>query len=233
MFMTQKIRTLGHLIIRLSELGKAPTGLDLSAGRYIEWSWVAVHLPSNPGAVLDFGCGQSFVGLTAAMKDGDVTGLDRQPVHLSYRIDNLKIQTGDILDFDFGETRFDVIINCSSIEHVGLAGRYGSTEVPDGDLIAMERLRRLLKVPAGIMILTLPVGKDSVFPPLHRVYGSHRLDLLLRGFRVVKRGFWSKRPGVNVWTQVSERKAVAVQPSESFYALGLFVLKSDHSVSKK
>ena len=151
--------------------------------------------------------------------------LDLQPVHLSFKIENLKNQKGDLLDFDFCERRFDLVINCSSIEHVGLAGRYGSTDVPDGDLIAMGLLNHLLKVPNGIMILTVPVGKDAVFPPLHRVYGNERLNLLLRGFRVVKKEFWSKRVGLNIWTRVSQQEALATQPSECFYALGFFILK--------
>ena len=28
-------------------------------------------------------------------------------------------------------------MNCSSVEHVGLSGRYGSSERPDGDIEAM------------------------------------------------------------------------------------------------
>ena len=223
--MRQLIREFGHLVIRLSELGKSRMTLDLSGDRHLEWSWVAAHLPDNPGEVLDFGCGVTFLGLTAAMKGGEVIALDRQPVQMWCEKENLNIQIADILDFSFEEKKFDVILNCSSIEHVGLADRYDSTDVPDGDLVAMGRLRHLLRVPGGIMILTVPVGRDSVFPPFHRVYGNERLNLLLRGFRVVKKEFWSKRVGLNIWTRVSQQEALATQPSECFYALGFFILK--------
>lgn len=228
MVVRQIIRRLGHLILRLSNHGKRQNTPDLSGDRNVERAWVSAHLPDNPGAVLDFGCGEALLGLTAAMKGGEVTGFDRQQLHLPYAMASLRIQTGDILDFDFGDARFDVVINCSSIEHVGLAGRYGSPDVPDGDLLAMGRMRRLLKAPAGIMLLTVPVGQDAVFSPLHRVYGTRRLDLLLRGFRVAKEEFWSKRPGLNVWTQVSRQEALAIRPSKTFYSLGLFVLRPDH-----
>ncbi|MCL4460026.1 MAG: DUF268 domain-containing protein [Chloroflexi bacterium] len=215
------------LIVGLSGFYRSLTYPDLSGDRDIEWSWVAAHLPEEPGIVLDFGCGNAFLGLIAAMKGNTVTGLDLEQIRLPFKSDNLEIRSGDILSFDFGETRFDVIINCSSIEHVGLAGRYGSADVPDGDLMAMERLRGLLKVPTGTMILTVPVGKDSVFPPLHRVYGVQRLDLLLHGFQVIEKQFWSKRSDLNVWVEVSEEEALSLQPSESLYALGLFVLKPE------
>ena len=221
----QLIKILGHLIIRLSDFGKNPAILDLTGDRNIEWAWVVAHLPENPDAVLDFGCEESFLGLTAAVKGGDVTGLDIQKVHLSYHIDNFKIEKGDILNMDFGKTKFDVIINCSSIEHVGLAGRYNNPDVVDGDLMAMKRLRNLLKEPEGMMILTVPVAKDAVFPPWHRVYGTKRLHLLLRGFQIIKKEFWSKRSGRNVWVRVNEEEALAVQPSKTFYSLGCFILK--------
>jgi hypothetical protein len=221
------IGRLGQLAIRLSELRKDQTAIDLTGDRSVEWSWVAAHLSGNPGAVLDFGSGDAFLGLIAAMRGGRVTALDLQQVRLPYESRNLEMKRADILEMDSGGKKFDVIINCSSIEHVGLAGRYGSKDVFDGDLLAMHKLRELLKMPGGIMILTLPVGKDSVFPPWHRVYGTGRLPLLLRGFDVVKKEYWSKRPLKNVWMQVAEEDAFAVQPSESFYALGLFVLKAN------
>jgi len=78
------------------------------------------------------------------------------------------------------------------------------------------------------MLLTIPVGNDLVVRPWHRVYGIQRLGLLLKGFRVVDKEFWSKRPGSNSWIQVSEVEAFSVRASESFYALGMFVLEADN-----
>ena len=228
MFIRHITKRLGSFIVGLSELGKDASTLDLTGDRAVEWSWVASHIPAKPGKVLDFGCGDASLSLVAAVKGGDVIGLDQQQLHLPYKVKNLNIQKGDMLDFDFGEARFDVIINCSSIEHVGLAGRYGSKEVLDGDLYVMDRMKHLLKIPEGIMILAIPVGKDSIISPFHRVYGSKRLSMLLKGFSVVKKEFWSKRDGLNIWTQVSEEEALSVQPSKSFYALGLFILKTNN-----
>ena len=88
----QLIKILGHLIIRLSDFGKNPAILDLTGDRNIEWAWVAAHLPKNPGEVLDFGCEESFLGLTAAFKGGEVMSLDIQKIDLLYRIDNFKIK---------------------------------------------------------------------------------------------------------------------------------------------
>jgi len=125
---------------------------------------------------------------------------------------------------------FDLIINCSTVEHVGLVGRYGVTESrPNGDLEAMARLRELMK-PGGVMLLTIPVGQDAVFEPLCRVYGAQRLPQLLNGYTVEKEVFWVK-DDQNRWVLCDKEtaldfKALACSwdPMENVYALGCFVL---------
>lgn len=78
---------------------------------------------------------------------------------------------------------FDCILSISSYEHDGL-GRYGDPINPIGDLIAMEKTKKMLK-PGGILILAVPVGEDYVVWNAHRVYGAKRLPLLLKGWKVL------------------------------------------------
>ena len=229
MYIRKLAKSLGYFVIRLSDFGKKNAPLDLAGDRYLEWAWMVAHLPDNPGDVMDFGCGDAFLGLTAAIRGGNVVGFDRKPPRVPYFMDNLTMQAGDILDFDFKEVQFDIIMNCSSIEHVGLPGRYDSTNVPNGDLVGMDRLRKLLRPPDGTILLTVPVGQDAVFSPFHRVYGVRRLDLLLKGFHVIQQEFWTKRPDRNEWISVGKKEALTTQASSSFYALGFFILKSDVS----
>jgi len=110
------------------------------------------------------------------------------------------------------------------VEHVGITGRYGIGENrPDGDLEAMERLRRLLK-PKGVMLLTIPVGEDAVFAPLHRVYGEKRLPQLLDGLIIEKEEFWI-RDKIAHWT-LSDKATALKQPSQPYwFGLGLFSLR--------
>jgi len=198
--------------------------LDLRGDRDIEWSWVAANLPKSTGRVLDFGCGDSPLGLIAARSGYKVTSIDLQDITFLFEHPDLNFIRANILSFDFSQQPFDVIINCSSIEHVGLKGRYGSPDVPDGDLEAMECLRGLLKSD-GIMILTLPIGHDTVIRPLHRVYGLERLPRLLKGFTVRRKEFWIKNRE-NVWLQASESEALSVVPTRSLYVIGLYVLQT-------
>lgn len=196
---------------------------NLEGDRDIEWSWVAGNLNRLCGKVLDFGCGYSPMGIIAHRMGHTVTAVDLQSISHPFILPGFEFKQGDIRRLDLGEANFDIVINCSSIEHVGISGRYGSDDAVDGDLWAMECLRHLLK-PLGIMILTLPVGQDSVFPPLHRVYGNERLPRLLKGLKPQRQEFWVKNNS-NRWMLSDEVTALRVEASESFYALGLFVLQ--------
>jgi hypothetical protein len=143
------------------------------------------------------------------------------PPALDYSHGRVTSVEADILDHPLGERRFDQIINCSSVEHVGLAGRYGSGQVPDGDLEAMAILRKAL-APGGRMILTIPVGRDQVCAPFHRIYGEERLPRLLDGYAVAEQQFWVRR--ATAWEPAGLSEALATTGSRSFYSLGLFVL---------
>jgi 2-polyprenyl-3-methyl-5-hydroxy-6-metoxy-1,4-benzoquinol methylase len=199
-------------------------GLDLAGDRDVEWSWVAAHMGSGPGAALDFGNGGSALGFIAAERGFDVTAVDLEAVTWPYAHERLRFVRGDLFDLPLAKAGFDLVLNCSAIEHVGLPGRYGVSEArPDGDLDAMARMRDLMK-PGAVMLLTVPIGRDAVFAPLHRVYGAERLPRLLSEFTVASRAFWLKR-GENRWIAAPEADALAFEPRERLYAIGCFVLR--------
>ncbi|MEI6916447.1 MAG: DUF268 domain-containing protein, partial [Armatimonadota bacterium] len=131
----------------------------------------------------------------------------------------------DVLKLDPAELQFDVILSCSTIEHVGLSGRYNSNEAEDGDVDAMRHMRKLMK-PGGKMILTLSVGRDEVFRPFHRVYGPVRLPLLLEGYKILDEFYWRK-DGANVWQRCSKDEAFLEQGSLRYYGLGFCVLEAE------
>jgi SAM-dependent methyltransferase len=196
-------------------------GPSLSGDRWVEWSFCMSRLAGGPGRTLDFGAGNGFLALAAAQRGHDVVAFDRLPTEAEFEHPRVRAVQGDVLMHDFGDERYDQIINCSSVEHVGLGGRYGSSDAPEGDLAAMAVLRGAL-TPEGRMILTVPVGRDLVAAPLHRIYGAVRLPRLLDGFAVIEEQYWRKDGGA--WQQTERVQALDVQGSESFYALGLFTL---------
>jgi len=86
-------------------------------------------------------------------------------------------------EFAQNPRQFDSALSISSFEHDGL-GRYGDPIDPEGDLVAMRKMKRILK-PGGLLFLALPVGKDIIVWNAHRVYGRYRLPLLLQGWKLV------------------------------------------------
>ena len=222
----------GHLVRHMKRwLRGSRTSINLEGDRDIEWSWVAAHLPSGPGEALDFGSGGSHLGLIAAQRGFHVTSIDLEPIERPYIHPHLSFISGDLLKIPLPSGRFDLVINCSTVEHVGIAGRYGVTEsAPSGDLQAMARLRELMK-PGAAMLLTIPLGQDTLFATLCRVYGKQRLPLLLEGYTVQNESCWVK-DSKNQWVLSTRDAALSFKasagswdPLENVYALGCFVLR--------
>lgn len=198
-------------------------GPGLAGDRWVEWSFCMARLADGPGTTMDFGAAIGFVSLAAAQRGHEVVALDREPPAFDFEHPGVRHVQADILDRPLAGQRFDQIINCSSVEHVGLAGRYGSSNRPDGDVEAMGIMADML-APGGRMILTIPVGRDAVWPPLHRIYGEQRLPRLLERYEIAEEQYWCKDPAAPLWRQADRAQALAVEGSQAFYAIGLFVL---------
>jgi|SRR5579859_485967 len=200
-----------------------PPPPNLEGDRYIEYSWVAAQVPAGPGQALDFGCGYSWMGLLAARRGYHVTAIDLRDISWPYFHAALDFSRCDLFELRDRLPSLDLIICCSTIEHVGLSDRYDAGRPRrQTDRDAMDLLHHLLK-PAGIMLLTLPVGQDKDVVPFHRVYGEQRLPLLLERFDILQREFWVKS-SENRWIIAEEQEALQQVPSMSYYGLGLFKL---------
>lgn len=214
------------ILIRFYHRVMEPPPPNLRGDRHIEYSWIVANMPEGPGKALDFGTGPgwSWMGLVAARKGFEVIGVDIQPAAWPYVHPAFRFVQGDIFKLNLPSEHFDLIINCSSIEHVGLAGHYkGTKSRPDGDLEAMAVLKNILKIGKDIL-LTIPVGRDRIFRPLHRVYGEKRLPILIEGWEVMKEEYWVK-DDMNRWICVEKAVALNKEPIEHCYGLGLFILR--------
>ena len=94
-----------------------------------------------------------------------------------------RIQTMTVSEWENNRPRFDIAWSISSFEHDGL-GMYGDPLDPDGDLKAMQHMKDVVK-PGGLLFLSLPVGTDKVIFNNARIYGRHRLPLLMDGWEEI------------------------------------------------
>lgn len=197
-------------------------GFDLDGEKLIDWGWICTSLPSGPKRALEIGPGKSPIIPAMLCLGYQVTAVDTSADPTSI-LGGFDFVPGDFAKFS-SEEKFDVIVACSVVEHLGLTGRYNSTEDVDGDLRAMRQIRNLLQ-PSGKLLITIPVGRDALHKPWHRVYGRERLPKLLEGFEVVRSQFFQKEPG-RAWYATTQEKALDTPVDIRRYALGEMILKS-------
>lgn len=226
-------RWLLNLIVKLKRTIISPgrSYADISDERNVEWSFLSEEMPNGPGKAIEFGCEGGYMSLAAARKGFHVIANDLQEQAFGWQHPSVDFCKGDFLKLTFPRNHFDLAINCSSVEHVGVAGRYGIvTDLDDGDIQAMDRLAEILK-PGGVLLMTAPCGRDAVLAPWCRVYGSRRLSRLFQSFNIEKEEYWTKDMR-NRWVQSNRETALNFQPRydrfdphRCAYALGCFVLR--------
>lgn len=216
----------GNRLHALAARVERSSGPTLAGDRDIEWSWVAARIRREPGRVLDFGPGLGFLTLAAASLGHEVVAVDLEPREFRFDHPRVHYMQGDFNRVDLDCDSFDQALVCSTIEHVGVGGRYGASADEEADVAAMRRLATLLR-PEAELLLTLPVGRDAGFPPYHRVYGERRLPRLLEGFDSVEQEYWAKVDG-RLWSPVDRQRALVEEASPSYYALGLLRLRVRH-----
>jgi SAM-dependent methyltransferase len=230
-FLVRATASAGWHLTRLSTRLQTHQGSTASDGRHertlvgerdLEWAWTLAHVHRGPGRVLDFGSGNGRLALGASFSGNHAVAVDLEHEQYLFRGHEIEYVQGDFNELDFKPASFDQILNCSSIEHVGLAGRYGSPDDQDGDLRAMAKMAGLLR-PGGDMVLSIPVGRDAVYSPWHRVYGEERLPQLLERWDVAEESYWAKRD-TEKYEPVTREQALADHGSATYYALGLYVV---------
>ena len=105
-----------------SVIPASPVLKNIDGERHVEWSFLSKEMPDGPGEAMDFGCENGYMSLLAAEKGFRVLALDLEHQNFAFQHPNIKFQLGDFLKLDLPENYFDLVVNCSSVEHVGVAG---------------------------------------------------------------------------------------------------------------
>jgi SAM-dependent methyltransferase len=195
-------------------IGIAGLVVDLDAvngallnSRIVEYPYVIERLHSlEAGRALDVGATDSGNILAPALvaMGWEVWGIDMRP----FRLDLARFHSvmGDIRTTSFADGFFDVAYCVSTIEHVGLSGRYGvRVEDQDGDITAASEIRRIVRT-GGRFILTIPYGSGGIVKPPERIYDKARLDRLTQGWEIVH-GRFHHLNEQGYWHEVDEAEA--------------------------
>ncbi len=190
--------------------------------RMIEYAFIMRELKAKCGRILDVGCTAPYniIPLILAESGFEVCGIDIRDFKI--RHPNFTFYKGDIRRTNFQDNFFDWVIAVSSIEHIGMKGRYDSREDPLGDRKAILEMIRILKKD-GKILMTVPFGKTRVIGSSHRVYDSIGLNSLIKRLKIIKEEFYIKnRKGY--WIKYNRKIATSFDSPNKGYAIACLKL---------
>ena len=193
-------------------------------GRMIEYAFVIERLGLLPkGKVLDVGCTARLNYLPAALTSlgWEVWGIDLR--EFKFKHPNFHLVLEDIRNTNLPGKFFDAAYAVSTIEHLGLSGRYGvPQEDLEGDAKAVMEIARVLR-PGGTLLCTVPWGKAKIIKPLQRIYDKPGLERLFHDWVTKSRVYYAQESD-GYWTPLPEEEAIKVQNPRGDSAVALLEL---------
>ncbi|MES2315493.1 MAG: DUF268 domain-containing protein [Patescibacteria group bacterium] len=156
----------------------------------------------NPKKHSDFGSLLYFSVVASAFTPVDF--YDFRPAELD--IPNLNSQFGDLTHLNIADNSLESVSCLHTVEHVGL-GRYGEPIEPEGDLTAINELKRVVQK-GGSLLLAVPMGKEQMTEfNGHRIYEYNKFISYFTEFELVDFSYipereingdmlWHTTPGV-------------------------------------
>lgn len=193
-----------------------------ASDRFIEYPWMLESITISEGKLLDIGSTISDKLYEILPKTIEIHTLNLNEKNVQNP--NIKFKRGDIRKTDCPGDHFDCITCISTLEHIGVSGRYHSDEDPQGDLKAMQEIRRILK-PGGILLVSVPYGAKDVLP-INRLYNKERIGKLFEGLAIQEQIFRKYDKSWNAWIKTTEEEAAKTDMlKDSWYAIALIKAK--------
>jgi len=147
--------------------------------RYYEYPWALRHifLYTKSAKILDVGSAGSMFPLLIKALRHEVYSIDIRKVDY----ETVYCGTQNICKTTFGDNAFDIITAISTIEHIGLEGRYGVSK-EDTDYMAIDEIARIIR-PNGQFLMTVPFGNKYKETKFHKIYDMPYLERLLARFK--------------------------------------------------
>jgi SAM-dependent methyltransferase len=142
-------------------------------------SWAARKVKEiNPSKHIDISSSLYFCGIVSAFVPVDF--YDYRPADL--KLSNLTSKEGDLNNLPFKSDSIQSISCMHTVEHVGL-GRYGDPINPNGDIRAINELKRVTSTGGNLLFVT-PVGKPKIEFNAHRIYSYEQIVTYFEGFEL-------------------------------------------------
>ncbi|TCD12757.1 DUF268 domain-containing protein [Pedobacter frigidisoli] len=160
------------------------TGFDRHYVYHPAWA-IRILLQNKPKKHVDISSTLHFCAALSAFLPVDF--YDYRPAKIE--LSNLKSLAGDLMQLPFESNSVTSLSCMHTIEHVGL-GRYGDPLDYDGDLKAINELKRVL-APDGTLLFVVPLGAiDTICFNAHRIYSKKQVlslfsDLVLKEFSLI------------------------------------------------
>ncbi|MEI6057419.1 MAG: DUF268 domain-containing protein [bacterium] len=151
------------------------TGFDRHYVYHTAWA-ARVLAELKPKKHIDISSSLYFAGIVSAFVP--IEFYDYRPANL--HLSNLQSKKGDLMSLPFEDNSVHSISCMHTIEHVGL-GRYGDPIDPDGDIKAVNELKRVT-AKNGSILFVVPIGEKAVIEfNAHRIYTYDQVMGLFAG----------------------------------------------------
>ena len=137
----------------------------------------------------------------------------------SIKLSNLTSETVDLTCLPFKDNSIDSLSCMHTIEHIGL-GRYGDPVDPNGDLKAINEIKRVL-AKDGNLLFVVPIGKPKIQFNAHRIYSYAQIVDYFKKLELVE---FSLIPDNALDTGIITN-ATQKQANEQNYGCGCFWFK--------
>ncbi|MDO8575679.1 MAG: DUF268 domain-containing protein [bacterium] len=153
------------------------TGFDRHYVYHTAWA-ARILAETKPLKHIDISSSLYFGAISSAFVP--VEFYDYRPADL--KLSNFESKKGDLNHLPFADNYVNSLSCMHTIEHIGL-GRYGDTIDPDGDIKAINELKRVLAKDGNLIFVT-PVGSPNIEFNAHRIYSYEQIISLFEGLEL-------------------------------------------------
>jgi len=155
------------------------TPFDMHYVYHVAWALRKIK-EINPELHVDISSSLNFCTTLSAFIP--VEFYDYRPANL--KLSNLKSLQADLTNLHFESNSLQCLSCMHTVEHIGL-GRYGDPLDYDGDLKAIDELKRVTSI-NGNLLFVVPVGKPKIVFNAHRIYSYSQILSYFKGFDLIE-----------------------------------------------